>query len=293
MIKCHKCQTNNPPEEEICQNCDVDLLPGETFKDRLGIFFMGIFGGAVSIGVFIFLMNNPELAETSECCIFTNPYAWFIGIFGLPIAGIINAIRKTPTYRRYEYRAKRHIEADPQQAIADFSKAVDAAPEKERASLLKQRSEIYKKLGKEDDFLQDRLRYMESEGAYEGQANLAQTFKLDSDSMVSSARDSERKQLVADGKIKGVGFCKVCQHPVVLNEKLRCPLHPKKKPIDVKYVLPKDLESALLEVGEKGVKSYQKTKRTRLIILIILAILLIFCVVIPLAVNYLPDLFGR
>ncbi len=292
MITCKKCQAINPNEVEICQNCGADLLPGESFKDRLGIFLIGIFGGAVSLGILIFLMNNPELTETSQCCIFTNPYAWFLGILGLPITGILNAVRKTPIYKRYENRAKRHIEADPDQAIEDFSKAIDLAPEKQKASLVKQRSELYKKLGREEDFLKDRLTYMESEGAYEGKAALAQTFKADSESFVSSARESERKQLVAEGKIKGVGFCRECQHAVELNEKLRCPLHPKKKPIEVKYVLPNDLESAILEVGEKGLKSYKKTKRTRLIILIILAIFLVLCVVIPLMMNYLPDLFG-
>ena len=292
MITCHKCQEINPPEAEVCHNCGTDLLPGDTFKDRLGVLIMGIFGGAVSLGILIFLMNNPELTETSECCIFTNPYAWFIGIFGLPITGIINAIRKTPTYRRYENRAKRHIEVNPEQAIADFSKAIDLAPEKQKASLLKQRSEIHKKLGMEEDFLKDRLTYMESEGAYEGQTALAQTFKADSESFVASARESERKKLIAEGKIKAVGFCKECMHAVELDDKMRCPLHRKKMPIEVKYLLPKDLESGILEVEEKGLESFRKSKRTRLIILIILAIFLILCVVIPLAVTYLPDFFG-
>jgi len=65
------------------------------------------------------------------------------------------------------------VETDPEQAIADLSEAIKRAPEKQQAVLLQQRSEIYKKLGKEEDFLEDRLAYMESDGAYEGQANLA------------------------------------------------------------------------------------------------------------------------
>ena len=81
-------------------------------------------------------------------------------------------------------------------------------------------------------------------------------------------------------------------HAVELDDKMRCPLHRKKMPIEVKYLLPKDLESGILEVEEKGLESFRKSKRTRLIILIILAIFLILCVVIPLAVTYLPDFFG-
>jgi len=81
MITCRKCSTLNPAEAINCEHCGADLLPGETFKDRLDVFLIGIFGGILSAGVLYFLMQNPELVETSECCLFTNPYAWFIGIF--------------------------------------------------------------------------------------------------------------------------------------------------------------------------------------------------------------------
>ena len=81
MITCRKCNTINPTEATHCEHCGADLLPGETFKDRLVVFLIGIFGGLHSAGVLYFLMQNPELTETSECSLFTNPNAWFIGIF--------------------------------------------------------------------------------------------------------------------------------------------------------------------------------------------------------------------
>ena len=61
-------------------------------------------------------------------------------------------------------------------------------------------------MGKEESFLEDRLAYVESEGAYKGQANLVKTFKPDSDQFVAGARDSERKNLLIEGKIKAIGF---------------------------------------------------------------------------------------
>jgi len=83
MITCRKCQAINPNEAEVCQNCEANLLPGESFKDRLGIFIFGIIGGVLSAVVLFFLSKNPELSETSECCFFTNPNVWFIAVFAL------------------------------------------------------------------------------------------------------------------------------------------------------------------------------------------------------------------
>lgn len=293
MITCRKCDSSNPSEATHCEHCGADLLPGETLKDRLLGFLIGVFGGLLSIGVLYLLMKNPELAETSQCCIFTNPYVWFIGIFFFPISALVNALRKTPLHKRYENRANFHRTKDPEQSLADYTEAINLAPPKKKAELLKQRAELYKTLGREEDFLEDRLTYMDSEGAYEGQANLAQTFKLDSDQFVAGARDSERKNLLAEGKIKAVGFCKQCQQAVELNEKSRCPIHPKKKPIAVKYSLPKDFEVKFAEVASEGAEQFKKTRRTRKIVLIVLLVLILFACVIPMLITYLPGLLGQ
>jgi len=89
-----------------------------------------------------------------------------------------------------------------------------------------------------------------------------------------------------------VGFCKKCQHAVELNEKSSCPGHPKRKPIKIKYVLPKNLNSTLVEIEEEGAKQFKKTKRIWTIILIILVLMLFLCLVIPLLISSLPELFG-
>ena len=211
MITCRKCNSVNPPEAENCEQCGKTLLPGESFSDRMIWFIGGIVGCGISLGMIFLLSKNPEFIETSECCLLTNPMVWTIGVVGFPISGLVSALRKTPIYKRYENRAQRHKDLDWEQASADFSEAINLAPKKYQAGLLKQRAELFKAHDKEEDYLEDRLTYMESEGAYQGQANLAQTFGLDSDSFVSSARNTEREQLIAAGKIKAVGYCKKCQ----------------------------------------------------------------------------------
>ena len=216
-----------------------------------------------------------------------------MGYSFFPISAILNVLRKTPTYKRYENRANFHLKKDPEQALAYFSEAINLAPPNKKAALLKQGAELFKILGKEENFIEDRLAYMESEGAYEGQANLAQTFKLDSDQFVAGARDSERKNLLSTGKIKAVGFCKQCQQAVVLNDKSRCPIHPKKKPIVVKYCLPKDFEANFAAVASEGAEQFRKARKTRKIIWIVLLVVILFGCVIPLLITYLPGLLGQ
>lgn len=248
--------------------------------------FFGLIGGGISIGMVYFLSKNPELIETLGCCLLTNPNIWFIGIFFFPISGIVGVLRKTPRYQRYENRAKRHLNTDWEQAVADFTEAINQAPKKQQASLLKQRSEVYKAQGDEEEFLEDRLAYMEAEGAYEGQASFAKTFKLDPDQFTASARDSEQMQLVAEGKIHTVGFCKKCQQAVDLNAKLRCPVHTKPKPLMIKTVLPKNYERALIEVQDEGSKQFNKTRTIRLVVLIVVIVLFALCCIIPALVGY-------
>lgn len=287
MISCHKCQMVNAASATVCAGCGTDLLPGETFKDRLFAFILGLVGCGISIGMFYFLWKNPDLIETSQCCLLTNPVIWIIGIFFFPISGMVSALRKTPVYQRYENRAKRHLKTDWEQSVADFTEAIKLAPKKQQAALLKQRSEVYKAQGAEEEFLEDRLAYMESEGAYEGQAGFAKAFKLDPEQFVASARDSERKQLVAEGKIHAVGFCKKCQKAVDLNAKLRCPTHRKPKPLMIKTVLPKNYEQAMIEVQNEGAKQFKKKKTTWLVVLILGVVLISLCVIIPILVNAL------
>jgi hypothetical protein len=290
VISCHKCKQSNPAEAKLCQNCGADLLPGESISGRLILLISGIFGGLFSVGMIYVLANYPDIADSS--CMFTNPVIWYISSVLLPIIGIVSSLRKTQVYQRYELRAKRHIATDPEQAVRDLSTALDLAPEKEKAALLKQRAEIYKTLGREEDEAEDRLAYLESEGAYKNQAGLAQVLGGDTDVFIAGQKDSERRQLVKDGKIDAVGYCPLCQKAVILNQQIRCDLHPNKKPLAINYALHKNRDATLLQVEEQGLKQFKRKKKKRMIFLIILAVIFILCVVVPIISNLFPRLFG-
>ena len=290
MITCSKCKAQNPSELEKCQNCGYTLLPGETFTDRLVYFIGGIIGMGISIGMVYFLGKNPDLMETSQCCLFTRIELWYLGIIVFPIMGIVSALKKTPVYKRYQMRAQRHQESDPEQALVDFAEALALAPEKEKAEILKQRSALYTKLGREESSIEDRLEYLQKDEAYQGSAAFGRIFGLDEDQMVSGARENAQKLMVASGKATAIGYCPKCGKAVVLNEKLKCPIHPKKKPINTKLVTPDKVDEALIEVTNLSMPQVAKTKKNRTILLIILAILVTLCCVIPLAMGLIGDL---
>ena len=59
------------------------------------------------------------------------------------------------TSEKHVERAQRHIEPVPEQVLADFTKALELAPEKEQADILKQGGELYSKLGRKEEALAD------------------------------------------------------------------------------------------------------------------------------------------
>jgi len=281
MITCKKCQESNPPDQTVCKKCAADLLPGETIGGRIGSLAAGIIGGIIAGFIAYFLITHPDITESSKICLLTNPTAWFFGAFAAPITGIVSAVRKTPLYIRYEKRAIRHKEIDPEQALADYSKALEIAPEKYRASLLKARADIYSKLGKEEQAVEDRLAYTYSEGAYEGESSFARMLGADRDTFVSASIKDERKRMLASGKIKAVGYCGTCDRVLELTETQKCPHHPKAKPQDITYIMPKDLETAIAKVEHERVEQHKKTGNKRMVIFVILGIIIVICIVIP------------
>ena len=289
MIICQKCQTQNPSGEKICINCGKNLLPGESVKERLGTLIIGIVACVVAGTIAYYLIQNPDITESSEICLFSDPAAWmFASVFGL-ISAIVTTIRKTPEYRKYENRAKRHIELFPEQSLLDYSQAIELAPDKHKGPLIKSRSDLYKDLGKEEESIKDQLAYMESEGAYESSSSFVTILGGDKDTYVDQTIKDERKKLIAEGKIKGVAYCIKCQQAVELNEKLKCPLHSKARLINSTFVLPRELEKTLERVGTSSAEELKKINRRRRIILIVIGVILMICVVFPLLTSLLLD----
>ena len=267
MIQCHKCQSENTADREKCQECGSDLLPGEGLSDRLSYIVYGIVGGVLS-GIVAYLLIKSEI-ELPDCLLISNQLC-LLATIGLPIMGIVSALRKTPLYQRYATRARRHIELAPEQAIADFSQALELAPEKEQAGLLKERAALHEKLGMEEEATRDELDYTSSEGAYGGGRGVARFFGADDDVYAAGRGEDDRKAMVAAGRVKALGYCSKCGTVVELNPKLRCPEHTSPKPKAVKFVLPDEVEAAIPEV----LNEYTKESRTKRNIAIIAGLVL-------------------
>lgn len=293
MITCKKCKEQNPSHLTMCQNCGHNLLPGESFSERLGIFITSLVAMGISIGALAFLTKHPKFSEASQCCMFARPELWFLGIVGFPIIGIVNALRKTPLYQRYLNRANRHTETDPDQALADYSEALALAPEKQKAQILKQRSALLTKLGKDQDSLKDHLEYMQKDEAYQGTSSFAHVFGLDEETIISGARENEQKLLVSSGKSKAIGYCSKCQKAVVLDENLKCSIHPKNKTRETTLVMPDEVENSLQELTLKLSPVIAKEKKKRTIFLIIAAIAITICCVIPMVIGLFSELMGK
>jgi len=269
MIQCVKCETNNTTSRDICEECGANLLPGEGIGDRLGNLIVGILGGVMA-GAGAWLLSEAPI-EVPECMP-VSPAACIFAAVASPIAGLVSALRKTPLYKRYTTRARRHIELDPEQAVADFSQALETAPEKERAGLLKERAALYEKLGLEEEATRDRLDYTSAEGAYETGRGITQLFGGDTDVYASDRGKEDRKELVAAGRAKALGYCSKCGGVVELNPDIRCPDHTSTKPKAVRFVLPDEVEAAIPEV----LSEYTKERRTKRNVLIVVGIVIGF-----------------
>lgn len=280
MITCHKCKAINDTGTIHCQNCHKDLLPGYSFSYRMVLMIVGILGFLFCAWMLYRLIQNPELTLGAELTICASPIFWGIALFLFPIVMLVELLKKTPVYTRYELRADRHMKIDPEQSLADLSEAIKLAPNKKLGVLLRKRSDIHKMIGNEEEAIKDRLGYLDSEIDNEdGFQSLGNTFQLPMDKITSGYREGERRALVKLGQIKAVGFCKRCRKAVDLTWKIRCPNHPRKKPLTVKYVLPRDLDSALAEVEEIGSKQFRKKRVITIIILVLIVAAVTICII--------------
>jgi len=151
MIHCQKCKTQNLPDQVTCDHCGAELLPAKGFGSRLGSFLLGIIVTLITLIPVYFIFR----AETP------HPILKWIGYFFIALAFLflsyftLEAVRKTNIHERYAIRAKRHLKLDAQQALADFTKALELAPKTEHIPLLKERAAIYKTLGLKDELVSD------------------------------------------------------------------------------------------------------------------------------------------
>jgi ribosomal protein L40E len=265
-IHCQKCKHENEPSAKKCSQCSTNLLPGTGIQQRLGALVSALVVAAISfVAAFLLLKYKPEFGE--------KDWIYFAGLalFGaiMLIFGIIWFLRITPLYERYATRAKRHIELNPWQAIADYGSAIDNAPKTQafdylleraklhqgldmtmesradwkqalenintrivqpRASidLIKQRAEIYKYLGMEDEYAMQMLQYtIDKEKTFKTKSGqIAEGWE---EGLQKGSEDAQRQELqklraaiMINQKYKIVGQCKKCRSIVDLDARLEC-----------------------------------------------------------------------
>jgi hypothetical protein len=249
-IHCHKCKLENPPTALRCQNCGVNLLPSEGIVQRLAS-FVTLVAGSVLLG-YLFYRFYIQIPGSAPDIILCNVGALAGGAVASFVMAFVFLLRKTPAYLKYENRAKRHLDLNAWQALDDYNRALDLAEDKELANLIKQRVEVYKKLGLTEEAERDYLALATSTGAYKDTGEwIAALTGADAETISSGVRSSQNALLLQSGKAKAVGYCDQCGEAVVLNTDLRCQTHPKKKVKEVEFVIPSDVLAGKLTVLQK------------------------------------------
>jgi tetratricopeptide (TPR) repeat protein len=219
-LLCYKCQEKNRPDQKVCAHCGADLLPGRVLVERIG----WLFGGIALAAIFLGLAYALSHVEEPLCC--ASPTTLFL----MALAGLIGGIRmcfgSTPEYEKYEKRAQRHVDDVPEQALADLTKALELAPEKQRASILRQRGELYRKLGRKQEALADLTAYSSDEHAHKGAAVLSEVVGVDLEPTAALGTEQAigtlQTDLVQEGVLRPIGYCRRCKDAVALDGDQRC-----------------------------------------------------------------------
>lgn len=259
MIYCPKCKTENPTNFERCGSCDAKLLPAESVGQRLAYLFGGLISAAILASMFYqFYVFKPGSAPDFVLC---NQGALGLGAIAVLVTGFTQALRKTPDYVRYENRAKRHLNLNLRQSLSDINQAMELAPKKEQGRLLKQRAEIYDKLGWKDDAARDHLVLSTSPNAYKSEGDWVSAITgADADVYAHSRLSAQIGALLKSGNARAVGYCSKCKRVVELSESQNCPDHPKTKGREIQYVIPADVLAGQLAVLQSLETSHSHLK---------------------------------
>ena len=256
-IHCQRCKSENPPSATRCRNCDADLLPGEGAGQRLAYLMAGLLGAALLGFLFYqFHIRNPGSAPDIVIC---NPAALGVGAVASLVMAFTLALRRTPAYLKFQNRARRHVALNPWQALDDLNRALKLAPEKEQSGLLKQRAELYDKLGLGQDAARDLLALATSPNAFKSQGDwVAALTGADAGVYTHGRRSAQIKSLLKADRARAVGYCPRCKAVVELDAEQRCPVHPQAKGREVQYVIPADVLAGKLAVLQKSERGHSE-----------------------------------
>jgi hypothetical protein len=164
----------------------------------------------------------------------------------------VQAVRRTTAYVRYENRARRHISLNPWQALSDLNQAIDLSPDKEKGKLIRQRANLYEKMGLTEQADRDHLLLATSAEAFKGEGEWVSAITgADADVYSHSRRSDQNNILLNSGRTRAVGYCSQCKNVIELDANQPCHVHPKVKGSTVEYVIPVDLLAGKLVVLQK------------------------------------------
>lgn len=257
MIHCDKCKTVNPPDQPQCRNCHRNLLPGTGAGVRLFGLIFSLAIAALAVWVLYRMVKGLSMPDLG--CFFTSPVFWGLVAIITPISGLVFALGKTPMHERYLERAKRHLTLDRDQALADLNQAVNLAPEKSRVPILKERAKLLEAMGQTTEAARDKIALLDAD-KHETAGMIAGGFGADKDIFVNDLRNQERDALLKTKTAVALGYCSGCRVVVELNEKNRCPLHPNKKPANIRLAVPADVESVKVTMMAERAKTMRSAR---------------------------------
>jgi len=205
-------------------------------------------------GVFAYLMywNFFREGAPNPESFWLNPVSLSVGILISLVLALTLALRRIPTYKRYEMRSSRHLNLDINQSIADLTSALELAPDNLQHSLLKRRRSLYEKIGDSTNADRDRLALALDPNAWKSEGEFLSVFGgLQGDAFSWSMRRGAIDTLRLSGVAVALGYCPVCKAVVELNKDKKCPLHPKIKVRDEELVIPADVAAGKLAVLAK------------------------------------------
>ena len=274
MVICAKCQAQNPPTQASCSQCGAKLLPGRGILERIGHLIGGVVVAAVFVGL-AWLFLQMEMAESLPPCCASPLTLVLMALSGL-VGGLKMALSRMPEYEKYEKRAQRHVEPAPQQALADLTKALELAPEKKQADIIKQRGELWAKLGRKEEALEDLSTYATSPQAHRGAKLVSEIVGVDMEGAAGAFTEQTVKglqtALVQEGALKGIGYCKRCKDAVELDENRNCS-HCGRQVKEPRFVKPHESEAELAKIRKEAAAR----RRGRLIWGIIGSVILFAC----------------
>jgi len=270
MIHCDKCKTVNPPDQPQCRNCHRNLLPGTGVWVRLFGLIFSLALAALAVWVIYRMVNGLSMPDMG--CFFTSPVFWGLVAIITPISGLAFALGKTPLHERYLDRAKRHLTLDRDQALADLNQAVNLAPEKSRVPILKERAKLLEGMGQTTEATRDRIALLDAD-KHESASMFAGAIGADKDIVINDLRDQDRDAMLKAKTAIALGYCSDCRTVVELNENNRCPLHPKKKPANIRLAVPVDVESVKVTMMAERVKTMRHARIQWIVAILVLVLI--------------------